>query len=458
MFELRAFDQKISCDLLSLDDNLFHTAIKGGKKRYHVNNPKGEDFDILYLDNNDDIEKPEVYPAIMKSPFIPKYQNYNETDQSTLYLDYLKGMKYLEYEELNEYSIALTKVVLSFTEMDVYCTDPRILWFIPENTRLHVESELPQLPEEVTIYVQKEFKNGLEGLGFNRLNATYAFHNVFFFQWLLNGRKLSQFKYATVDMGQGGGIGANLAFGRRFERLFLYFGLKLINRKERYGKFRTEMVDNYFSLGLIAEDATDENTLEVTEKFILLKTKAAFATSGIMDVSILSNSFRKEMDEYYKALFHDKKVLGILIRGTDFFTAGVTGDRKMATVPQMLPTIHQWMDEDQYDSIFLATEDKDILEQMKTAFGKKVIAVAQERHSVSELKKDQILSDLEKNIYSEEEYDKMIEDTTVNYFYALYMLSRCDSFLCSGKCNGWDIVNEFNKGKFLRSYKFHVGI
>ena len=95
---------------------------------------------------------------------------------------------------------------------------------------------------------------------------------------------------------------------------------------------------------------------------------------------------------------------------------------------------------------------------MKTAFGKKVIAVAQERHSVSELKKDQILSDLEKNIYSEEEYDKMIEDTTVNYFYALYMLSRCDSFLCSGKCNGWDIVNEFNKGKFLRSYKFHVGI
>ena len=49
MFELRAFDQKITCDLLSLDDNLFHTAIKGGKKRYHVNNPKGEDFDILYL-------------------------------------------------------------------------------------------------------------------------------------------------------------------------------------------------------------------------------------------------------------------------------------------------------------------------------------------------------------------------------------------------------------------------
>jgi hypothetical protein len=43
-------------------------------------------------------------------------------------------------------------------------------------------------------------------------------------------------------------------------------------------------------------------------------------------------------------------------------------------------------------------------------------------------------------------------------WHALYMLSRCDSFLCSGKCNGWDIVNEFNKGKFLRSYKFHVGI
>ena len=37
-----------------------------------------------------------------------------------------------------------------------------------------------------------------------------------------------------------------------------------------------------------------------------------------------------------------------------------------------------------------------------------------------------------------------------------YLLSRCDSFMCSGQCNGWDVVNDFNGGKFQRSYKFSV--
>ena len=84
--------------------------------------------------------------------------------------------------------------------------------------------------------------------------------------------------------------------------------------------------------------------------------------------------------------------------------------------------------------------------------------MAQERHSVSEFRQGQIISDLEKELFSEEEYDKQIEDTTINYFYALYMLSRCDSFICSGQCNGWDVVNDFNEGRFKRSYKFHVGV
>ena len=46
----------------------------------------------------------------------------------------------------------------------------------------------------------------------------------------------------------------------------------------------------------------------------------------------------------------------------------------------------------------------------------------------------------------------------ISIFYALYILSRCDAFLCSGQCNGWDNVLSLNGGKYERSYKFTVGI
>ncbi|MCR5356198.1 MAG: hypothetical protein K6E63_02220 [Lachnospiraceae bacterium] len=458
MFELLEYDANVGCKELYLDENLFHRALSDGEKRYHVKNPKGEDFDIFYLDNNDDIEPIDSYPAYIPRPYMVPYRIYDETDRDTLYLKFFDGLQYFEFEELNEYTIVLTKVVLSYTGMHVYCNDPRILWFVDKNERLHVESELPQLPGDVTFYVQKEFKTGIDGNDFNRLSATYAFHNIFFLQWILDGRPLSKFKYATVNIDTAGGIGAVLTFGKRFEKAFSYFGLKLISKEERIGKFRADMLDKYFSLGLIAEDATDENTIEVPNQVLLIKTKCVFATKGATDTSILTGGFKKDLDEYFVALFKDKKVLGILIRGTDFLSSGVSGDRKMATVEQMLPTIHQWMDEDGYDRIFLATEDKDILKQMKDEFGKQVIVVAQERHSVSEFRKGQIISELEKEIFKEEDYDEQVEDTTINYFYALYMLSRCDSFMCSGQCNGWDVVNDFNAGRFLRSYKFRVGV
>ena len=174
------------------------------------------------------------------------------------------------------------------------------------------------------------------------------------------------------------------------------------------------------------------------------------------DASILAPRFKNEMDEYYEALFEGRKVLGILIRGTDYISTGLSGERRMATVPQMLPTIHQWLEEDGYDRIFLATEDNDILDQMKSEFGKRIIAVAQERHRVSDFREGQIISELEKETIPPDKLDEMVEDTTINYFYALYLLSRCDSFMCSGQCNGWDVVNDFNGGRFQRSYKFKV--
>ena len=101
--------------------------------------------------------------------------------------------------------------------------------------------------------------------------------------------------------------------------------------------------------------------------------------------------------------------------------------------------------------IFLATEDSSLLEKMLSAFPGKVITVSQERHRVSDFKNSIYISDLEKEEHSGEEYLASVEDTTVNYFYAMYMLSRCESLVANCICSGLQMATSLNQGKFVRT-------
>jgi hypothetical protein len=195
----------------------------------------------------------------------------------------------------------------------------------------------------------------------------------------------------------------------------------------------------------------------VPNAVIINKTQYYTCLPATLEASSIAPGFKAEMDEYYDAVLGGRKVLGVLIRGSDYLTVGFGGSRKMATVEQMVPKIRQWMADFGYQKLFLATEDSDILARMKKEFGRNMIALAQERLSVKNLRQGQIITEYEKE-KNKEDYAVKLEDTTINYFYALYILSRCDAFLCSGQCNGWDNVLSLNAHKFERTYKFTVGI
>ncbi len=185
MFKIEKFNPDAEAKSLKLSKMLFHEALKEdleSKMRFHVINDKGENFDIVYWDNDDDLEPSDAYPKYVKPPYMVKYLNYDETDRNTLYLDYFNGLNSCVFDELNEYSIVLTSVILSFTEMDVYCPDERIYWFVEENPRLHIVKELPENRfEKDVFYIQEERRCGLEDNNFNRLSPTYAFHNISFY-------------------------------------------------------------------------------------------------------------------------------------------------------------------------------------------------------------------------------------------------------------------------------------
>lgn len=462
MFKIETLTTDEEARTLTLSEQLFHEALADSpesKARYHVKNDKGEDFDIVYWDNDEDIEPRDAYPAYVKPPYMAKYLFYDENDKATLYLDFFEGLKRMMFEELNEYTIAISRVVLNFTELEIYCTDERILWFIDADQRLHIVKELPENQfDDDTFYIQEQIRVGLEDNNFNRLSNTYAFHNLFFLQWILDGREFSQFQYMTLPIDNTGGIGALLSGYRRYQDAFGRFGLKFAAPdKEHLGKYPREMVEKYFAVDMWDPEANEDNTLRVPNLVMFVKTKLYQTLPGMVDKSVIAPAFLKEMDEYYDAVFGGKKTLGVLIRGSDYIATGLSGTRKMATVEQMVPSIRKWMADYGYEKIFLATEDGDILRQMRQEFGKSMAALSQHRLTRNDLRDGQVISEYEKETGGEN-YTEKLEDTTVNYFYALYLLSRCDAFMCSGQCNGWDTVTSLNEDRFERTYKFAVGI
>ena len=462
MFKLETFNPEAEAKTLRLSDQLFHEALKEipqSMARFHVKNERGEDFDIVYWDNEDDIEPTEGYPKYVKPPFIAKYPFYDETDTSTLYLEFLQQFDRVMFEELNEYTIVLTKVILINTEIDIWCRDERIFWFVGKNERINIVEQFPEDRfSDNALYIQEQHRCGLEDGNFKRLSAVYAFHNVFFLQWILNGRDVKNYKFLTLPINDSGGIGSLLSAYTRNQALAERLGLDFVAPdKDHFGKYPRSLVEKYFAVDIWNPEATEENTLVVPGVVVINKTQYYTYLPATLDVSSIAPGFKAEMDEYYDAVLGGRKVLGVLARGSDYLSVGFGGTRKMATVEQMVPKIRQWMEDFGYERIFLATEDADILARMKKEFGRDMVALSQERLSVKDLKQGQIITDYEKEI-NREDYAVKLEDTTINYFYALYILSRCDAFLCSGQCNGWDNVLSLNDGKFERSYKFTVGI
>ena len=58
MFKVEPLNLEIEAKTLSLSGQLFHEALQEAPEsadRFHVKNDMGEDFDIVYWDNEDDI-------------------------------------------------------------------------------------------------------------------------------------------------------------------------------------------------------------------------------------------------------------------------------------------------------------------------------------------------------------------------------------------------------------------
>ena len=166
---------------------------------------------------------------------------------------------------------------------------------------------------------------------------------------------------------------------------------------------------------------------------------------------MLQPSFIAEMKDYCDQVFQNRKILGVLLRGTDYILANFSGTWYPADINDCIKIINERVKQYDYEKIFVATEDSYFLERMISAFPNKVLAVSQKRYSVSDFTDSRYYSELEKKLFQGEAYSASVEDTTVNYFYAIYMLSQCESLISNCMCSGYSIARAFNEGKYVRT-------
>lgn len=440
---------------LSHSPGVFHKALKYvllGERCFHVKHPDGADYDLCYYENDQLFQEGKANVISFDNAVLPPYFHYDETDMERIDFSVFDGCDTVLFEEVNEYTVVIAKLLSSLGTMRIVFLDERIRLFLPGQIECLKEDseEVRRIRSSAGVFLcsSKPGSNGVVVLGRSELSSEFLFHNIFLWQWLTD-LPMSRIRYVYGTVLKSEGIGAVLDHYMRTKRIFAEKGLETFLRLSST-RFPEQMLRRFFHFEDPPEDMDASNTIFL-ENFMPLRVSVLFLRSdGRFREDMLNEQFYREISFYYDEVLRNRKVLGVLIRGTDYVNLKMEGSRKHARPDEMIPVIDAWIREEGFEEIFLATEDADILDEMRARYGNRLVTVSQERYRISDFKPGENLADVEKR-KSRQDQETVVEDTVANYFYALVILSKCAGFLCSGQCNGWDVVNDLNDGRFLRS-------
>ncbi len=141
---------------------------------------------------------------------------------------------------------------------------------------------------------------------------------------------------------------------------------------------------------------------------------------------------QKYLDNIYNEILKDKgRIVGVLCRGTDYVLKKPKNHPIQPDPRDVINDVHNVMSQYKCDSVFLATEDLDILEMFKKEFGKKLLYVEQNRVSKEDMSENCFLASI--NIEKNKGLDTFSKG--IGYLSATYLLSRCNCYL-AGRTGG----------------------
>ncbi|MBR6268670.1 MAG: hypothetical protein IKR28_10125 [Selenomonadaceae bacterium] len=457
MLKIVDYDKNKSYRTLPHSRVVFHAAQEGiadGERFFHVERENGEMYDLEYVDNQTWAQASPAYSTaelFRTYCSFPPYHDYDETSRS-LSFSLLEGKDRVWFEEANEYTVVLTGIFLSNTDVKIFCQDERMLWFFPASDRLKVGGSMPDKDEPGLLRVIATYFSSMFNKNYDTVDSVTCFHHVMLYQWIIKDKYKSA-RYLELNLPRDEGIGSILGTYTDLVNFMKITGL-VVTARHGTSRYSDRLLEKYFSIKMTPMDAYSRNSVISIENFLPLLICKDFGGKRVTSfkLSTLSPTFLKQLQEYESAVLRGRKMLGVLLRGSDFFKANFEGGAAAIPAEIAITIIKKFMEEDDYEGIMLTTEDSDMLRAVREAFPGKVITVAQERYSVRDFEVAQTISELETMRRSPEEYEIYVEDTTVNYFYGIYLVSRCDTFIHSNNCCGAQLVKSFGEGIIKRSY------
>ena len=143
-----------------------------------------------------------------------------------------------------------------------------------------------------------------------------------------------------------------------------------------------------------------------------------------------------------------RKVLGVHTRGTDMVALKLKNHCIQPTVQQVITKAREVMKEKGYDTVFLATEDKNIVAEFQSAFGDALLLP------------DVVYPDYDYNSGRVIDYFQAVREnykylSGIEYLVSILFLSKCKGFIASGS-NSTAGAFRFSEG-FEYYYFFDLG-
>ncbi len=153
-----------------------------------------------------------------------------------------------------------------------------------------------------------------------------------------------------------------------------------------------------------------------------------------------------------KSQHEGKRILGILVRGTDYVTTRPPHHPIPPTAEQAIAKAREVMQEKHFDAVYLATEDKRILVKFQEAFGDKLI-LPEAQYVDYDYNNTEIYRNYLYNYHTDRENDRYLSG--MEYLVSMLFLSRCEGLINSGN-NGSVATMIFSEG-FEYFYFFDFG-
>lgn len=211
-------------------------------------------------------------------------------------------------------------------------------------------------------------------------------------------------------------------------------GLTISNKKKVY--FTEKKVEAFPSFDEIFSEKSIAMWGKVYQKFVKFNPK----TQQYID---------KEVKEI---LGDEKRVLGVLCRGTDYTGLKPKGHPVQPDVDEILNKAEEKLRELNCDYIYLATEDGKIDKMFRERFPEKILI--NHREYYDEIFEKNQLTWI-KDVHFERENDDYLKG--VEYLSSLVILSKCNAIV-AGNCGGSQAAVFMNAGRYEDRYIYDLGL